>query len=58
MNAPAGKNEAYVPTTLEQVANCITHGVSASWIDLFSFHQIMLYLRRSRIWKILIKMIR
>eukprot|EP00794_Sanderia_malayensis_P009079 gene9079-10048_t len=29
MNLPADKNESYIPTTLEQIANCITHGI---WI--------------------------
>ena len=29
MNPPAGKNEAYKPTVIEQTANIITHGVSA-----------------------------
>ena len=28
MNPPAKKNEAYQPTTVEQTANIITHGVS------------------------------
>ena len=28
MNPPAGKNEAYQPTVIEQIANIITHGVS------------------------------
>ena len=27
MNSPAGKNEAYQPTVIEQTANIISHGV-------------------------------
>lgn len=30
MNPPAKKGEAYKPTDIEQVANCITHGVSTN----------------------------
>lgn len=35
MNPPAKKNEAYQPTTVEQTANIITHGVSIDHTSVF-----------------------